>query len=363
MKRSRSLSLGPRSRSATWLLLAGFLGLAGCESERPGVPSASTDSVMPQAREDSTPRTFGLVLTETNPVESAYYDTFLRAYAAREDVILAVSHAKAGEQSQAIRTLAEETLSALIVVPDADDPPIEALGEARELGIPIVLLGSSVEIDPPLTSVTFGSLEQAAETIVSALEAAAKKEGAAPDAPVVILLAEGMGTSGRERVEAFRKAPASTSHVVLPEATFDTNTLNEATEAVRAVLRKHEDLAMVISVEEQAGLGSAQVRDSQLGKMCPIVVGGFYEPRDLAKSPLDKILQCRRSARPTRPRRSSLRRGIEAFPGTGSPQSYRGGDRDSVPVKVEELGRGRRIGTRRASTSGEDARGLVSATG
>ncbi len=289
MKRSRSLNPRPRSHQATWLVFAGFLALSGCESEGPGVPTASTDSVLPQTQEGGTPQTFGLVLTDANPGESAYYDSYLRAFAAKEDVILAVSHAKPGEQSQAIRDLAAESLSVLIVVPDMKHPPIDALGEARELGIPVLLLGQTVAIEPPMTSVTFEPLEQPARAIVSALEAAAKKEGAAPDAPALILLAQGLGSSGQDRVKAFRKALASTSHPVLPEATFDANTPNNASDAIRAVLREHEDLAMVLSVEEQGGFGAAQVRDSQIGKMRPIVAGGFYESRELSKNPLDSV--------------------------------------------------------------------------
>ncbi len=290
MNQLRFLGLLGRFLLLSGLMAVGLLALAGCESERPGVPPASTESVLPPSDSEATIPTLGLVLTETNPIESAYFDTYLRAYAARADVILAVANAKAGEQGQAVRDLAAEPLSALIVVPETNQPPTQELAEARDQGIPVVLLGQSVEIDPPITSVRLEPLENAAKPIVSEVVEAAEKAGAAPDSPAVILLAEGMGQAGLGRVKAFRTALAATSHPALPEVTYDPSVPTNAAEALRSVLREHEDLSVVLAVEEQGLLGAAMVLDERKEPKPPMAIGGFFGSRDLVMNPVDPSL-------------------------------------------------------------------------
>ncbi|HEU5116273.1 MAG TPA: hypothetical protein VFT74_06295, partial [Isosphaeraceae bacterium] len=230
MNRLRFLKLCGRFLLLSGLTALGLLEMAGCESGHQGVPPASTESVLPPMDSEVAVRTLGLVLTETSPGESAYFDALLRAHAAKEDMILAVANAKAGEQGQAVRNLAAEPLSALIVVPDTNNPPSQELVEARDQGIPVVLLGESVEVEPSLTTVSFEALEKAAQPIVSDVVEAAEKAGAAPDSPAVILLAEGMGQSGLDRVKAFRTALKATSHPLLPVVTYDGSVPVNATE-------------------------------------------------------------------------------------------------------------------------------------
>lgn len=284
-----SAVLGSSGFQALAVLAASLLGLAGCGSETGGVPPAN-DSVLPPTLREQKPLTFGVVMPRQGIPEVAYYETYLRAYSSRENVILAVEHSEPGRQDEAIETLTMEPLSALLVVPDPEKPPIETLKKLRGEGLPVVVVGRSIEIEPPIPTVKLQPLKVPSAKIVEALLEDVKKAGFADDAPAVILKARHMRVSGRERAEAFRQALESASRTVLPDVPFEASDPTNATEAIQAVRKEHEDLAMILSIEEQGVLGAVEVSRSQPEGEKPVAVGGYFEMRELLNSPLDPMI-------------------------------------------------------------------------
>jgi ABC-type sugar transport system substrate-binding protein len=112
------------------------------------------------------------------------------------------------------------------------------------------------------------------------VEKAAKDQGFADDAPALMLI-KNQGAAAQERTRALREALSATSHPPLPDLVVESSDTTKISDAVRAVVREHEDLAIVLANGDDGLSGAAGVRDQQHGKRRLISIGGFITIRDI----------------------------------------------------------------------------------
>lgn len=243
------------------------VGLSGCDRGSAGPPA----TVAPV---DET-TAIGLVLPVPGPPEANVWEQAARLEAAQEKVVLEVIAEPAARQADAIREALNRGVAALMVVPADPKAIAPALAEARDQGLPIVLLDRSVPVEgKPLPTVVFPPVERAAVQVVDAASEDARAAGFPADGPALIMANSPDAAGDSPRVAALRQAAEAAKIKVLPIVRF-AGYINEATAALRAVLKEHPEVAMVLTEEDMAAQAAVSVRFDLPEDRRRFVVAGF----------------------------------------------------------------------------------------
>lgn len=261
---TRHTRAGTRLAASAPLLLA--LTLAGCGSEPGALPPVTglptTTGVADPATTAPSVPSIVLVIPEAGYQESNVWAQVFRVESSRHDVITDVVVSALGKQADTVRTLLDKSYSVLALAPDRDDPALpQALADLRKSGLPVILLDQPVEVaGEKLPLVTFESFEDDAREIVDAAKADAAKAGFPPTGPATILVNGPYDEGGRARIAALRKAVEDAGIELLADTVF-TGYGKEGTEAVKSLLEKHPDVAIIIADEDQGARSAVPVRE------------------------------------------------------------------------------------------------------
>ncbi len=264
-----------------WLLALGLLCVCvGCESKAPGsLPRARLDAP-PSAPPPAEVPTFCLIVPKATMMEAVVWEQTLRHDAAREGVLSEVIQSESGQQPEAIRDAVQRGVSALIIRPDDGPEVASALAEARDQGVPIVLLNHTSPVEgKPLPLVAFTPVQDSARSLVAAAVEEAKAVGYPAEGPAILLVNGPYDEAGRERVAALRQAIKEANVTLLREVVFE-GFQQAARDALEPVLKEHPETAMVIADEDQGSRMAALLHHERIDDPKRFVVAGYCTSRE-----------------------------------------------------------------------------------
>jgi ABC-type sugar transport system substrate-binding protein len=197
-------------------------------------------------------------------------------------VLAEVFRTPPGEQAKTLRSLERHHLSALVLVADRDDPEVPAaVGELSARGMPVILLDQALALEgTKLPTVVESSVEADASKLVGAVLRSAEKLGFPKTGPAVVLVNGPFDEKGENRVAAIKAALLEANVETLPDAVFQ-GFMKEASEALKATLEHHPDVAIVIADEDQGARAAATVRDNLAREAKGFVLAGFGQSPEL----------------------------------------------------------------------------------
>jgi ABC-type sugar transport system substrate-binding protein len=211
------------------------------------------------------------------------YEQVVRNEAAKAEVLCEVIRTEPGKQPEAIRQLADLGVSALIVVPDPGPEVASALAQARDQGVPVVLLDRPAQVEgTPLPYIRFSPPLEAARAMIQTVLEAAKAAGFPADAPAMVVVNGPYDANGRELLEVFHQALDEAKVPTLPDVLFK-GFQSDAKDAFLAAYEKHPEVAIVLCVEDQAARTIAQIRTEADHDKRRFVLAAFANSRDSAK--------------------------------------------------------------------------------
>ncbi len=255
----------------------------GCEpAVTPGGGLGGATTLPPPPPPDEV-MSIGLVVPESGLLSANVYEQVIRNGAARENIFCEVIRSQPGAQSEAIAQLTAQGLAVLIVVPEPDAPIGPALVAARAK-LPVLLLDRPVPVEgiDPLPVVEFASEVETAKTLADTAIAAARAAGFPPEAPAVVMVNGPHDEPGRRKLAAFHQALDAAKVPTLPDISFS-GYQGEARTAFEAFLKEHPEVAIVLTVEDQAGRALAQIRGEQPKEPRRFVLATFASERDTVK--------------------------------------------------------------------------------
>ncbi len=180
------------------------------------------------------------------------------------------------KQTGLIRKALGDGASALIVVP-GDDPGLpQALADARDGGVPVVLLGRSIPApagSKPFPVATYAPFDESAPRIVKTVLGDAKKAGLPADGPALLLVDKETDPTSAERVAALKAAAEAAGIKRVETVPFDGSKDGAARRAVVEAIKSHPDAAVVLADDAPAMRGASQARTELAGKPAFFVAG------------------------------------------------------------------------------------------
>lgn len=276
------MRLSRRRAVLGWLLLAAVpLGCDGVSPSRTNRPRAVPVTTTP---------TIAIILPARGAAELSVWEATARREMARTRTLADVRRLEPGDppekQAELIRNAVGEAPSALIVMADEPAAVAQALQEARDEGIPVVLLDRDVPLEgSPATLVTYTNERDIAKTIIDAAVQSARKVGFPEAAPAMILVGENYDDHTEERIKAAREELEARGYRVLPEVRYQ-GLLEDAKQALAVAFATAPHVAIVVA-EDDLALKAAATFRHQLDRTQRrfVMVGYTHEKvtKDLAK--------------------------------------------------------------------------------
>ncbi len=255
-------------------LLAVVVLVAGCEPDVSVPAGPSGTGVVPTAPAKQAVPTVGLVVPEEGNLAAAAFERTVRNEAASAEALVDGEKSRPGKQAEAIRELARQGITSLIVVPAPGEEISSALSEVRADGIPVIFLNRPGPEGIKSPRVMYTPYEQTARELVEGAVASARQAGFPPEAPAAILVNGPYDDNGREMLAALHLALDEAKVPTLPDITFR-GYQKEAKEAFSAFLQQHPDVGMVFAIEDQAIKAAATTRDKLDHEPRRFVMAGF----------------------------------------------------------------------------------------
>jgi ABC-type sugar transport system substrate-binding protein len=247
----------------------------GCDPAG-SMPGASPDGGPDPAREVQEPlRAIKLVLvldSSRSPDQIIWEQVALKdagRAAAMLEVVAPKPDDPAARQAELVREAVLHRASALLVV--AQDPPslAPALSEARDKGVPVILLERPVpSTGKPFLMVTRPPYLKLARELIDAAVAEAKAVGLPTDGPALLLVDNRNDDQTNARVEALKTALAERGVKLVDAVVFGEDPSNPdstlAQKVVEQVTASKGPLAMVVA-EDAVGLGGGSSARTPLG--------------------------------------------------------------------------------------------------
>jgi ABC-type sugar transport system substrate-binding protein len=235
-----------------------LLVVTGCQSQVPPPeppPLASNVSDSPDPTTNAA-RPIALVLPSAaqGPLELLLWEHHLRNEATRAKRILEVFQPKPedppGRQAQMIGDAVKRGSAGLIVVPGPDIA--DALRQARDDGVPIVLLDKAVSLPgKPIPMVTFVAESVAARSLVDSAQAAANDFHLSAKGPALIVHHDLGNPRAEERLRALESVLKELNIDILPPVNYS-GSFSEVSAKVKTVLDEHPGLPIVIATNDDA---------------------------------------------------------------------------------------------------------------
>jgi ABC-type sugar transport system substrate-binding protein len=176
-------------------------------------------------------------------------------------------------QAELVREAAASGAVVLLVEPVDPKTIGPALEEARDKGVPIVLLDRAVEVrGKPLPVVEFAPLEKATRDMVDASIKAAKKSGAPPEGPARLIVPVGADDARmRECRDTLKQVLKDAGIRVLPDVLVPLGDSPE--KIIRAMVREKPRPSMVFSTEDNLLANAGMAWGPEQVQGLPVLAG------------------------------------------------------------------------------------------
>ena len=278
----RSVKSALARAQGLWVALA----LAGCDNAFVPPPQAELSELRERR---PAARTVEICLSNEHT-----WDRDLLEQVAREQAGLAhvffqvhkVSPREPAEQANWVRGAKARGASALIVEPLGGEELARALGQVRDEGIPVVLIGRSVPTgSKPFPVVTHPSFTGPARDLVQAAVDAARAAKLPEDGGAVLLVNTYKDDQSDERVAELRAALQGVNVPLLATISFEAGGA-AAQKAAEDALKAHPKLSIILAEEDQGLIGAAQTRDARKDAPRFILCGVLAATKDMGPNVL-----------------------------------------------------------------------------
>ena len=169
-----------------------------------------------------------------------------------------------GRQAELIRRAATRAPTAMIVVPGDPKSLAGALEEVRDRRVPILVMDRPVPVaGKPLPLVTFEPFEKPARELAAAAAEAIKAAGFSAQGPALIVNQVPDDDASRRRLATLQDALKEAGITVLEVVPYQMSTSLSLTESRRptaAAVDRHKDLALVVTLGDNALSETVNVR-------------------------------------------------------------------------------------------------------
>ena len=214
----------PRRRPVAGVAVAVVAGCLAATSGCDGAKSVRSGSGVPPAPPPSEAASVALILPSRGLAEQDVWEAEARRDEARVHALIEVRKPAPGDppgrQAELIREAAASGVSALIVVAEDAKLVAPAIAEARDRGLPVVLLDRDVPLPgdgpkPPL--VGFEDVNLSAKALVAAAMSDAQAAGFPPGGPALLIHNDVGDDRAPLRIKALRSALEAEGVRVLPD--------------------------------------------------------------------------------------------------------------------------------------------------
>jgi ribose transport system substrate-binding protein len=272
------------------LAALGLVGWAGCDSGSDGAPrakgiNASIDEPAPPDATGSKLVTMLMPQPIPNDELVIWRQVAMEEggrQAAESGIVLEVQILAPGDppakQVEQVRAAVAKGSAALIVVAADAKAVAPALIEARDKGVPVVLLSRPVPVEgKPFPLVAIAPLEPSARELVGTALLVAKDRGLG-DAPALLVVKDPPDEHTEARVAAMEAALAE-AKVPLRKTMHITAYPEEAGDMIAEELKARPDVSMVLADEDQ-GFSGIDTALFKLGLEKPPAMGAYvYDPK------------------------------------------------------------------------------------
>jgi ABC-type sugar transport system substrate-binding protein len=273
-----------------WIVGLTLLFVAGCGGESAGparprsTPGATTASKLPHVML-ILPTTSGEDLSIMRQVLQDPASGAGRDYIYREGIVR--QGMPAAQQAEVIREAMDKKVSALLVVAADPDSVAPALLEARERGLPVVVVGHEVPADgEPFPTLTFASPEEPARRVLAALS---KRDTEPPPTEMKAAIVEDSieEWQTQDLAHALEVAAAEAGVPIARVIPYE-NRVVAAREAILKALAEDPSIVLIL-FQDRAGAEAAALVAAEPGpgRDRGIRVGGFVP--DLDPETRDKL--------------------------------------------------------------------------
>jgi D-xylose transport system substrate-binding protein len=281
-------------RCTASLLLGLIASVVGCAPATSG-PAASASFDQPIAAPGAAKTTrIVLILPAESTEEHRVWEQVARTEAGLATAIFELRRPESGEpatrQGELVREAAGRGASALIVVAENAQAIAPALAEARDRGVPIVLLDRPVDVPGrPLPLVTCPPFDASARALVKAAMEEAKAWQLSPQGPALILVNSRGDAHTEARVAALKAALEDAGVTQLDAVHFGFGVprplVSQVEKTVVDACEAHPELAMVLA-DDDLGITGAEIARESLGSKGRFALVGFTanpKNRDLVR--------------------------------------------------------------------------------
>ncbi len=267
-------------RLKIFLLGVLFLTLAGC-----GMTDRSSDvSVLEDSRGDESDGYDDLVVVGFSQLgaesdwRSANTDSMLSAFTEDEGYSLMYKNGqqKQANQITAIRMFVQQEVDYIILAPATESGWETVLGEAREAGIPVILVDRRVNAsDKNLYSCWVGSdFELEGRKMASWIEAYTEKKGIAPSDLNIVNIQGSIGSSAQiGRSRGLANAARDNGWNLLAEVSGDF-TETKGREVMAALLKRFDNINVVYCENDNMAIGAIEAIEAAGGKVGSDITSG-----------------------------------------------------------------------------------------
>lgn len=269
------------------LVMGGLLTGPGCGPSEPPPSLPPPPSERGEFSESSSTASrsaaIRLVLPSTSTLESILLVDAATKEAGNQKALLETRQPRAedppGAQADLIRRAARDGASAIIVLVNSDTPLTGAIDEVQRDGVPVVVVGDTLECETTPHRVDTVDFNKAAAELVTITIDQARREGLdVAQKPILLIREVTPDSHAEERIGALESAltAAGLEPIRVNYADHEADAAN----ALQAALTEHPKTTLVFGDSDQSTLGASAVldRSSQgvpTGDPAPFVFAGY----------------------------------------------------------------------------------------
>ncbi len=237
--------------------------LAGCGSS---VPSESAEEITQTSKADDLVTVGFSQLGAESDWRSANTDSMLSAFTedAGYNLIYKNGQQKQANQITAIRMFIQQEVDYIVLAPSTEDGWETVLGEAREAGIPVILVDRRVNTaDKNLYSCWVGSdFELEGKKMAAWIKAYTESEGIAPEDLHIVNIQGNIGSTAQiGRTRGLANAARDNGWDLMAEVSGDF-TENRGREVMAALLKRFDNINVVYCENDNMAIGAIDAIES-----------------------------------------------------------------------------------------------------